>query len=210
MEILSQGDNWFVFHLLSGTDLNNIRNANAHFSNDILSALLNEPIPGHGVFWSSSNDSPYPIPVRVLSFEEMFKLKDPDYNAVPASTFATNIRGRFQEQLKAVGIVHRVADEHNDGDDEEIDILETYAEKAIAELRSNEDLMNRIHSANGAAWGSLKAFILQQFPENFLDRENQAYHLVPKALNQILGVQGEAWESYKNEERNTAYVRTIK
>ena len=70
MEILSQGDNWFVFHLLSGTDLNNIRNANAHFSNDILSALLNEPIPGHGIFWSSSSNSPYPIPIRVLSFEK--------------------------------------------------------------------------------------------------------------------------------------------
>src|SRR4029077_12740456 len=33
-EILSQGDNWFIFHLLSATDLQNVRKANAHFSED--------------------------------------------------------------------------------------------------------------------------------------------------------------------------------
>ena len=39
-EILSQGDNWFVFHLLSAGDLQSLKKANAHFSDDILSALL--------------------------------------------------------------------------------------------------------------------------------------------------------------------------
>ena len=51
-EILSQGDNWFIFHLLSAGDLMTVKKVNAHFSDDILSTLLNEPIPGHGVFWS--------------------------------------------------------------------------------------------------------------------------------------------------------------
>lgn len=72
-EILSQGDNWFIFHLLSAGDLQAVRKANAHFSNDLLSSLLNEPIPGNGVFWSSSAGKPYPIPVRVLSFENATK-----------------------------------------------------------------------------------------------------------------------------------------
>jgi len=40
-EILSQGDNWFVFHLLSATDLQALKRANAHFSDDLLSTLLN-------------------------------------------------------------------------------------------------------------------------------------------------------------------------
>jgi len=53
VEILSQGDNWFIFHLLSASDLQNVRRANAHFSDDLLSSLLNEPIVGQGVFWSS-------------------------------------------------------------------------------------------------------------------------------------------------------------
>jgi len=46
VEILSQGDNWFIFHLLSSTDLGSANRANAHFSEDILSSLLNEPIRG--------------------------------------------------------------------------------------------------------------------------------------------------------------------
>src|SRR5690606_11633717 len=70
-DILSQGDNWFVFHLLSSGDLYSIRKANAHFSDDILSSLLNEPIPGQGVFWSSVEGLSYPVSMRVLPFERM-------------------------------------------------------------------------------------------------------------------------------------------
>src|SRR5260370_23442833 len=65
-EILSQGDNWFIFHLLSAADLKNVQHANAHFSEDILSSLLNEPIPGQGVFWSGVSGMPFPISLRVL------------------------------------------------------------------------------------------------------------------------------------------------
>ncbi len=39
VEILSQGDNWFIFHLLSAADLGAAKSANAHFSQDILSSL---------------------------------------------------------------------------------------------------------------------------------------------------------------------------
>src|SRR5260370_40695998 len=59
-EILSQGDNWFVFHLLSSGDLKALQRANAHYSDDLLSALLNEPIEGNGVFWSSVGGKSYP------------------------------------------------------------------------------------------------------------------------------------------------------
>src|SRR5207237_5317131 len=58
-EILSQGDNWFVFHLLSSGDLTALKRANAHFSDDLLSALLNEPIEGHGAFCSSPGGKGY-------------------------------------------------------------------------------------------------------------------------------------------------------
>src|SRR4029077_5716510 len=78
-EILSQGDNWFLFHLLSAGDLNNVYKANAHFSEDLLSGVLNEPIQGQGVFWSSAAERPYPIATRVFSFERMFPCIDPNY-----------------------------------------------------------------------------------------------------------------------------------
>src|SRR5207253_1040650 len=34
-EILSQGDNWFLFHLLAAGDLSKTQSANAHFSRDL-------------------------------------------------------------------------------------------------------------------------------------------------------------------------------
>ena len=83
-EILSQGDNWFLFHLLSAGDLGNVKKANAHFSDDILSSLLNEPIVGQGVFWSSAkNDRAYPISLRVRSFEEQYGPRDREFIEEP-------------------------------------------------------------------------------------------------------------------------------
>ena len=96
VEILSQGDNWFVFHLLASADLVNLQRANAHFSDDILAALLNEPIPGHGAFWSSVGGSPYPVPIRVLSFDALYRVRDPEYTRERVPTFACELRAEFE------------------------------------------------------------------------------------------------------------------
>jgi DNA helicase HerA-like ATPase len=95
-EILSQGDNWFIFHLLSASDLQTLRSANAHFSADLLGSLLNEPIRGQGVFWSSSAGREYPIPVRIRSFESEFNLLDPQYDRDAVETFASKLRERSE------------------------------------------------------------------------------------------------------------------
>ena len=100
-EILSQGDNWFIFHLLSAGDLQNVQRANAHFSKDILSALLNEPIAGQGVFWSSVGGTPYPIPLRVLSFEAMFERLDKEYRNPAVPTYARSLRESFATKIEA-------------------------------------------------------------------------------------------------------------
>lgn len=89
-ELLSQADNWFVFHLLSNGDLAALRSANGHFSNDLLSSLLNEPLPGHGLAWSSANRKPYPVSVRILDFQAMVpQLLDADHNGESIETAAT-------------------------------------------------------------------------------------------------------------------------
>ncbi|MBS0606789.1 MAG: DUF87 domain-containing protein [Verrucomicrobia bacterium] len=73
-EILSQTDNFFVFHLISGGDLTALKNANGHFSDDILAGLLNEPIEGQGVFWSSAGEkSTFPIPFRAFNFSDLYR-----------------------------------------------------------------------------------------------------------------------------------------
>lgn len=100
VDILSQGDNWFIFHLLSAVDLTNVRKANAHFSEDLLSALLNEPIPGQGVFWSSVGGKPYPIALRALSFELMYQALDPQYHQPAVQTYATQLKQEYDEPLQ--------------------------------------------------------------------------------------------------------------
>ena len=98
-EILSQGDNWFVFHLLAEGDLRALQKANAHFSDDLLSSLLNEPLPGHGVFWSSASQTPYPIPVRALLFEQSFQPADPLYDRPAVDCYASRLRRRLKNAL---------------------------------------------------------------------------------------------------------------
>ncbi len=67
-EIVSQGDNFFVFHLLSKADLHALSNANAHYSDDIITQILNEPIRGKSYMWTSHQ--PFVIPIMVRNFEE--------------------------------------------------------------------------------------------------------------------------------------------
>ncbi|WMT45637.1 MAG: ATP-binding protein [Cuniculiplasma divulgatum] len=68
-EILSQADNFFVFHLISRSDLESLRRANAHYSDDILTQILSEPIPGKCYMWTSFQ--PFVLPLSVNNFEEV-------------------------------------------------------------------------------------------------------------------------------------------
>jgi hypothetical protein len=68
-QLLSQGDNFFALHLISSADLDALKRNNAHFSDDILSYILNEPIEGNAYFWSAPSQ-PYVISAKVFSFEK--------------------------------------------------------------------------------------------------------------------------------------------
>jgi len=212
-EILSQGDNWFIFHLLSAGDLSSLKKANAHFSDDLLSSLLNEPIPGQGVFWSSVGGKPYPVSLRALSFEKMFQMRDAAYNGPAGSTFARRLRetfpggSRVEAKSKAAeaGLTTPAVEE----DAEPIDVMGQIEAKAIAALRQEVQLIKKIESTDGAAWGSIRAFFMNHLPTHLDDRGQVAYHLVRKAMNEIFGQQGTTWESFSHPEKHTAYVRKL-
>ena len=81
-------------------------------------------------------------------------------------------------------------------------------ENSIKALQGNSDLSQKINSAEGAAWGALKAFFIRTLPEHLDNKNDFAYELVAVAMNSIYGQQGTAWESYRNPERDmTSYVR---
>ena len=92
-ELVSQGDNFFVFHLLSADDLFSLKRANAHFSDDILAEILNEPIPGNAYLWSAPYQ-PFVIPLKVENFEEYAKAriqKSVETKTTAAEDFAERI-----------------------------------------------------------------------------------------------------------------------
>jgi hypothetical protein len=219
VEILSQGDNWFIFHLLSMADLSATKKANAHFSEDLLSGLLNEPIKGQGVFWSSEGGTPYPLPIRVLSFEHLFKTLDPHYNKAAVDTYAKELRKKFDEMLQKAIKVEKKASASEIGTDaisasaesEKVtDPKEIYENSAIEALKNEKKLIDSV-KGDGAAYGAIKAFLLSKLPSEIENRDEIAYALVPKALNAIFGTQNEEWHSFRNSQRdNKTYVKTGK
>jgi uncharacterized protein len=223
MEILSQGDNWFIFHLLSAADLQDVHRANAHFSEDLLSSLLNEPIRGQGVFWTSAGGTPYPVALRALSFERAHPVLDPTYSRAAVDTFASSLRARFRHALQRdlVPADGREGSQRptsngrqpgaGDGDEEpeddrDLDPLELLEQAAIRWLSDDADLRARIEGP-GVAWGVIKAKFLEKIPGTFEDPDQRAYELVPHTLTAVYGERGSGWHVYKHRERGTAYVK---
>jgi hypothetical protein len=230
-EILSQGDNWFIFHLLSAGDLQNVKRANAHFSDDLLSGILNEPIPGQGVFWSSAGDQPYPIALRAFSFEQMYAVRDPDYAEAPADTFASELRQRFDAVAGQVDLTAAPAAVSGDGDGdiavvvtaeqttqgelvlveeeprEGIDVMARIEDEAIAALERDDVLRAKL-DGDGYPWGGLIAYFEGQLPELLEDRRDFAHHLIPKALTRVLGDQNRGgWHTFKHPSTNKTWVK---
>lgn len=68
-ELLAQGDNFFSFHLISQYDLKALQRDNAHYSDDILTSVLSEPIKGNVYFWAAP-DQPFVLSSKIMNFEE--------------------------------------------------------------------------------------------------------------------------------------------
>lgn len=210
-EILSQGDNWFVFHLLSAGDLNSVRAANAHFSKDLLSSLLNEPIPGQGVFWSSAGVTPYPIPFRGLLFESMYETIDPYYDKPAVVTSATNLRkDRDAEVAKLVrGGSVSVDDLDGDEPEERADVLTLQKESAVRDVSTNSEVIDEIKK--GIPWGKLKALVAEKLPLTMDDRDTVAYYLVPAVATALTGgAQNKTWTTEKRPRGNGHITYVVK
>ncbi len=220
-EILSQGDNWFIFHLLSAGDLASVKRANAHFSDDLLSSLLNEPIAGQGVFWSSVGGKPYPVSIRALSFEDTYKAADPNYSRAAVATFATELRREMTDlidqarasidQARGTGQSETTGQKASDlfgeqADDEPPDLEVYYQQLAQRAVAKDAELMGKL-KGDGAAWGHVKNVIAAVLPETLDGRDQKAFQLVAPTMDAILGAQGKGWHSFKQGPRQTTYIK---
>jgi hypothetical protein len=206
-ELLSQGDNFFVFHLLSAGDLFALKRANAHFSDDLLATLLNEPLVGHGVFWSSAPGTdrsarPYPLPVRVLSFEaEHGERRDQSYTEAPVECYAARLRDRFRTALAAAGPdvapFARAVPAASVDAEPRVDAEQVYRRAAISALRDRAEFSQRMSSGQGLSWGKVQAWLAQAAPPEDVvgDRFQWARAVVRPALLDILGPEGSGWRA---------------
>ena len=217
VEILSQGDNWFIFHLLAAADLYSLSKANAHFSTDLLSALLNEPIAGQGVFWGSVGGKPYPVSLRALSFEKLYSARDPQYNQSAAMTFASTLRALFSStpaspvaqpadvgatpvarpaapQLSLVEVPVEEAVSGGDGD-----VLAEIEARGKRALQASAEIKAQLETT-GMLWGKFQQFVQEKaVPPNTDDRWQVAYNTVPKVLNAVFGPQNQGWHTFKSD-----------
>lgn len=211
-EILSQGDNWFVFHLLSSGDLQALKKANAHFSDDILSALLNEPIEGNGVHWSSAGGRGYPLPVRILSFEKLYVTRDPDGRTGRVETFATQMVEQFVAATPPVveirpdesaDLSNSVGVEGSQAENAEpvVDMLESYFQHAIKQLRENARVTQQFR-AGGIPWMGVQTVLMDSLPTVIEARERRemAYRMLTRAMNEVFGV--DRWASEKRAKKS--------
>lgn len=212
-DILSQGDNWFVFHLLSDKDLQDVRRANAHFSNDILSSLLNEPIVGQGVFWSSVDTGggikPYPIPTRVSSFEHVVRIRDPSKGTGPIQNYVTSLKDMMRRiGLSTEGRIEETMDVEGGNIVSELTVEEVLMPGVCQRIRDDQDLMNQFY--DGVKWGAMTRRISEMLPQDLVDVGQRAYGMVAPVMNDLFGEQYKGWRTERRGEHNTLFIVRIR
>jgi len=103
-EILSQSDNWFVFHVLSEYDAAVLQKYNSFYSRDIILNIINEPIIGNCYMWSAPSQ-PFVLPVKIHSFENLYRQyiinnENPDCDKPYNNSPAADIRKKANESIK--------------------------------------------------------------------------------------------------------------
>ncbi|EDN66395.1 hypothetical protein BGP_4910 [Beggiatoa sp. PS] len=201
--------------------MQNVRKANAHFSEDILSSLLNEPIRGQGVFWSGVSNMPYPIPLRVLSFSQQYQCLDQDYKKGAIETYASQLREKFAAIVKEAYISDQATSTYENSAnltnsqmsvkdepsriDQQPDPLRIYQQGAIDALGKNQKFWNDINNNNGIPWGVVVGLLENALPEQVDNRSNVAHNLITGAMNQLLGENN--WNTeMRGQQKKTCFI----
>jgi len=202
-DILSQGDNWFIFHLLSSVDLQTVRKANAHFSEDLLSSLLNEPMPGHAIYWSSVSGKSYPISVRVISFENLYQPFDPNYNKPATNSFASELKKYYDNEMgNAIANEDKEKEEEEGQEFEENDYYSSIKEKVIQKVKEDNEFNNWLNNYNGLPWGKVYEILKRHIPDTFEEKERLAYDWVKPGVEKILGNENEGWKVEQRDKKS--------
>ncbi|MGA2540500.1 MAG: ATP-binding protein [Verrucomicrobiota bacterium] len=155
-QIISQGDNFFVLHLLNENDLQTLKRHNAYFSDEILGFIRGEPIPGNCYFWSAPSQ-PFVLPVRVYSFENACQQPAKPAKPVGKATSDPKVgRDRITEAVEEALLsnlsvwLYPVNSLHGKKEAGLVALSREYLQKAVAERIYEDPAFN--HIAGGGQW----------------------------------------------------------
>lgn len=178
------------------------------------------------MFWSSVGGKPYPVSLRVHSFEQAFAVRDPRYTQPPGNTFSKALLDQFRTPTRTTPTapantpVTRPTSPTAQGEeppaapsrdlfgesDSPRDILAEAEHRAAEALQRDAETLGRINGP-GIAWGAMNAYVKRHLPEAMDDRDALAFQLVPKVLTRVFGKQGQGWKTFKNDAGKT-YVKS--
>ena len=158
---------------------------------------------------------PYPVAVRVLSFEQRYTVRDPQHSQPAVATFATALRSQFdaetpqrtptsparpQPAVQPATQLVLSAEPEEPADDGRPDVLETIEARATAAVRADTNILAQLNG-DGLRWGLLQRFIFENALLQSMDGgfDNVAYNMVRRVLDAIYGPQGQGWHSFKRE-----------
>lgn len=140
-------------------------------------------------------------------------MRDPRYVASTGRTYAQTLHGTFPDRSQrrparkadAAGVTGDLFPNLGEEpkEQESVDVLAEIEQQVIEQLCQEKRLIDKIKSAEGVAWGAIKAFCKERLPEHLDGRDDLAYHLVRKAMTQIYGPQRQAWEAFRNAKGTT-------
>jgi len=185
-QIISQGDNFFVLHLLNENDLQTLKRHNAYFSDEILGFIRGEPIPGNCYFWSAPSQ-PFVLPARVCNFENV--CQQPAKSLEKAASDPKLIRDRITEAVKKALVsdpsvwLYPVDSLHGSKETGLVAFSREYLQKAVAEKVYDDRAFS--HIVAGGQWLQTK---LPGEIESVLKR-----HKVRTGFAVLAGVSRQVW-----------------
>lgn len=145
--------------------------------------------------WSSVSSKPYPISLRVLSFEAENTTYDKEYNKPAENIYAAQLRERFSRELSAFLEEEDYDCKDAESLEEPVDVQKIILQKVAAEIRANQAVIDSLRT--GMLWGRFMEPIKKALPSTILEAEkqNMAYNFVKAVLNELFGSNG--WDIYK-------------
>ena len=156
----------------------------------------------------------YPIPFKVLSFEDMYNALDPHYERGKIDTYAAQLKSRFDASIPQAALTlssdqkrveEEISDYLSDSDSsrEGTDILKLNKKRAIETLKTDQEFWDSIDK-HGIPWGVVLGKLASALPDTMDDRNNYANQFVPEAMDQLLGQ--ESWKTERKGTKNTTFI----